>query len=171
MENVSPVTSPRERNGTTTHSFSSSRIESAPSKACAGRLQTLLDDVHGVLSSSNSIREERIAAVDQLFHSLRDLRLSVSEDQWNEIVAKGMDRMCLQCKRLSPPECLHQVSGPTVSCASAMKQCCSWCQCEFLARLARNKTTWPELSVTHARSLNSSVRNVQKLLVPQCQSR
>ena len=89
MENVSTVSSPRDRNGTAVSSFSSSRFESVPTKTSAGYLGTLLDDVHGVLSSSNSNRDQVTKAVDQLFHSLRDLRLSVTEDHWKDMVRIG----------------------------------------------------------------------------------
>ena len=52
-------------------------------------MHSLLDDVHGVLSSRDRSDEQVTKAVDQLFHGLRDLRLSVTEDQWNDMVRIG----------------------------------------------------------------------------------
>ncbi len=87
MENVSTVTSPTNRNGARAHAIAPPRTEKA-----AGRwtLQSLLDEVHGVVSVSNTDPREVYRAIDRLFHGLRDLRSSAAEDQWTDMIRTGL---------------------------------------------------------------------------------
>ncbi len=88
METVSTVPSSRKRNGSEVKSFTNPRCAS---EACRWSLQSLLDEVHDVLALSSSDSEQIEAAIDKLFHGLRDLKLSSSEEQWKEMVRLGRE--------------------------------------------------------------------------------
>jgi SAM-dependent methyltransferase len=102
MENVSTVTSPRDGNGATASTFAGSPVEAAIQKTGQWSLQTLLDEVHAVLSSPNCSRPQTAKAVDQLFHGLRGLRLSTPEDKWKEMVRAGREHPLRQFVHQDP---------------------------------------------------------------------
>ena len=62
---------------------------------------------------------------------LRDFGFAMkTEDQWDEIVSKGMERMCLQCQRLSASGCSEEVAASSLPGSAECKQYCCWCKSE-----------------------------------------
>lgn len=86
MEIVSTINSRPKQNGSETKPFVNGRTNVS---IWDQSLETLLDEVHSVLESPDSTTQQIQGAVDKLFHSLRGLRLSSTDDQWNEMVRIG----------------------------------------------------------------------------------
>jgi len=86
MEIVSTINSPPKRNGSATKPFTNGRIHSSTG---GQSLETLLDEVHDVLAAPDLETQQVQEAIDKLFHGLRGLRLSSTDDHWNEMVRIG----------------------------------------------------------------------------------
>jgi len=99
MEIVSTISSPLSRNGSAAKPSTNGRINVS---AWDQSLETLLDEVHDVLASSESETQQIQKAIDKLFHGLRSLRLSSSDDQWNDMVRTGREHPLRQLVHHDP---------------------------------------------------------------------
>lgn len=86
MEQVSTINPTLNRNGVKTSTVSNSRVDVLTIDLT---LETLLDEVHAVLATAESSSAAIQSAVNRLFHGLRDLRATTSDQQWADMIRFG----------------------------------------------------------------------------------
>ena len=86
MEPVPAISSSHHRNGVKSSPVSGSRIETLANNLT---LQSLLDEVYDALAPSDVDVIQVQAAINRLFHGLRELRATSSEEQWADMIRFG----------------------------------------------------------------------------------